>query len=449
MIIWDILLILILIALNGYFVGVEFAVVTSRRARIDSLVKGGSRGAEIVRGWLDDPTARDRVIAASQLGITIVSLALGAVGENTFEELFAPYFHDMILPENIAFLGKIIAALPLIISLTVVTTLHVVLGEQVPKITALNAPERFATFTASTMKVYMRIFSGFVSLLNWLTRVTLRLLGLDGDASHSTVYTAEELRNIVSGPDTEGVIQDPQREMLSAIFDFGKLVVRQVMIPRTEITAIKADMSLRDAAVLIRESLYTKFPVYEEDLDDIVGILHVKDLLDRLENPDNWEIPAKNMMREALFVPETIAVTALLRQFRDGHKHIAIALDEYSGTAGLVTLEDLLEEIIGDIRDPFDDNLPEIQFQSGGSILLDGLALIKYVNQQIGLSLADKNYDTIAGFVMGRLGSMPKLGDVIEIPEENICLKVIEMDGMRIARIELTLLKEGRNAMHI
>jgi len=367
MIFWDILIIFFLIALNGYFVGVEFAAVSSRKTRIDSLAEKGSRGAKIVRGWLSNPAARDRVIAASQLGITIVSLALGAVGENTFEELLAPYFHDLILPKNLAILGKVIAALPLIISLTVVTTLHVVLGEQVPKFTALNAPERFATLTASSMNIFMKIFSGFVSLLDWLTRVTLRIFGLEGDASHNTVYTVEELKSIVSGPDTEGIIQQPQREMLSAIFDFGKLVVRQVMILRTEITAIQEDTPLHDAAVLIRENIYTKFPVYGEDLDDITGILHVKDLLNRLEHPDNRETLAKELMRDALFVPETISVTKLLHEFRDGYQHIAIALDEYSGTAGLVTLEDLLEEIIGDIRDPFDDNLPEIQFQPGKS----------------------------------------------------------------------------------
>ncbi|HIE24374.1 MAG TPA: HlyC/CorC family transporter [Anaerolineales bacterium] len=442
MILWNFLLIFFLIALNGYFVGVEFAVVTSRKTRIETRAKEGNKGAKIVKRWLENPAARDRVIAASQLGITIVSLALGAVGENTFEQLLAPYFHDLILPENLAFLGKVIAALPLIISLTVVTTLHVVLGEQVPKITALYASEAFSIATASSMNIFMKIFSGFVSVLDWLTRITLRSFGLEGDASHNNVYTAEELKNLVSGPETEGIIQQPQREMLSAIFDFGKLVVRQVMIPRTEITAIQEDMPLRETAVLIRENLYTKFPVYGEDLDDIKGILHVKDLLNRLEQPDNRDIFAKDLMREAIFVPETISVTKLLHEFRDEKQHIAIALDEYSGTAGLVTLEDLLEEIIGDIRDPFDDNLDEIQHQADGSFLLSGLALIEYINQQMGLTLADKNYDTIAGFMMGRLGRIPKLGDEIEISEENICLKVVEMDGMRVARLELRQLKE-------
>ncbi|MBT7073911.1 MAG: HlyC/CorC family transporter [Anaerolineae bacterium] len=442
MIIWDILLIIFLIALNGYFVGVEFAAVTARKTRIDIIAKEGNRGAKIVQRWLENPAARDRVIAASQLGITIVSLALGAIGENTFEELLAPYFHDLILPENLVFLGKVIAALPLIISLTVVTTLHVVLGEQVPKITALNNPEPFSIATASSMNIFMKISSGFFSLLDWLTRITLSAFGVEGDTSHSAAYTVEELKNIVSGPHTEGIIQQPQREMLSAIFDFGKLVVRQVMIPRTEITAIQEDTLLRDAAALIRENLYTKFPVYGEDLDDIKGILHVKDLLHRLEQPNNHEVLAKELMRDALFVPETISVTKLLHEFRNGHQHIAIALDEYSGTAGLVTLEDLLEEIIGDIRDPFDDDLDEIQHQEDGSFLLDGLALLEYINQQMGLALADNNYDTIAGYMMGRLGRIPKLGDSVEIPEENISLKVVEMDGMRAARLELKQLKE-------
>ncbi len=442
MILWDILLIFFLIALNGYFVGVEFAAVTARKTRIESLAEEGNKGAKIVKRWLENSSARDRVIAASQLGITIVSLALGAVGENTFEQLLSPYFHDLILPENLVFLGKVIAALPLIISLTVVTTLHVVLGEQVPKITVLNAPEKFSIAIAPSMNIFMKIFSGFVSLLDWLTHITLRSLGLEGDASHSNVYTAEELKNLVSGPEAEGIIQQPQREMLSAIFDFGKLVVRQVMIPRTEITAIQEDMLLREAAILVRENSYTKFPVYGEDLDDIKGILHVKDLLNRLEEFDSRDIPAKDLMREAIFVPETISVTKLLHEFRDEKQHIAIALDEYSGTAGLVTLEDLLEEIIGDIRDPFDDNLDEIQHQEDGSFLLDGLALLEYVNQQMGLTLADKNYDTIAGYMMGRLERIPELGDEIEIPEENIRLKAVEMDGMRVARLELRQLKE-------
>ncbi|NOY99150.1 MAG: HlyC/CorC family transporter [Chloroflexi bacterium] len=438
MILWNILLIFVLIALNGFFVGVEFAVVTARRARIDLLVREGKRSASVVQTWLKNPAARDRVIAASQLGITIVSLMLGAVGENTFEELLAPYFHGLILPENVQFLGSIIAALPLVISLTVVTTLHVVLGEQVPKITVLNAPEKFSLLAAPAMQTFMAIFRGFVSVLDWLTRATLRLLGLHADMTHSSVYTLEELKQIVSGPDTKGIIQEPQREMLSAVFDFGKLIVRQVMIPRTEIVAIEADMPLRDVAVLTRENRYTKFPVYEEDLDHIVGILHVKDLLNKLEDPENQDVPARALMRETLFVPETISVSALLHQFRDCRQHIAIALDEYSGTAGLVTLEDLLEEIIGDVQDQFDAEPPQIQFKPDGSVLIDGLTMIEYVNQQVGLDLKDDNYDTIAGFVMGRLGRIPKEGDVVDVPEEGIQLKVLEMDQLRIARIELT-----------
>ena len=441
MILQDILFILLLIALNGFFVGVEFAAVTSRRVRITLLAEKGNRSAKIIRGWLESPASRDRVIAASQLGITIVSLMLGAVGENTFEALLAPYFETLQPPPALAFLEKGVAALPLILSLTIITTAHVVLGEQVPKIAVLNAPEKFALFAARPMNLFMKTFRGFVSLLDWFTRVSLKLFGLDAEMAHGGVYTAEELQQIVSGPETEGVIQEPQREMLSAIFDFGKLVVRQVMIPRTEIIAIEADTPLREVAAMLRQNQYTKFPVYDGNLDNIVGILHVKDLLNYLEDASRQEEPARALMREALFVPETISVNALLHQFRDARQHIAIVLDEYGGTAGLVTLEDLLEEIIGDVQDQFDVAAPPIQFQPDGSALLDGLTMIEYVNQQIGLSLHDENYDTIAGFVIGRLGRIPSEGDFIEVPEEGIRLEVVEMDHLRIARLKLTRLK--------
>jgi CBS domain containing-hemolysin-like protein len=441
MILQDILLIIILIALNGFFVGVEFAAVTSRRVRISLLAEEGSRSAKIVLRWLENSAARDRVIAASQLGITIVSLLLGAVGENTFEALLSPYFESLTPPLSFAFLEKLVAALPLIISLTIITTAHVVLGEQVPKIAILNAPEKFALFAARPMDLFMKTFRGFVSLLDWFTRGALRLFGVNAEMTHGGVYTVEELKQIVSGPETEGVIQEPQREMLSAIFDFGKLIVRQVMIPRTEIVAIEAETPLREVAAMLRENQYTKFPVYEGNLDRIVGVLHVKDLLNHLETPPRKSDPARMLMREALFVPETISVNALLHQFRDARQHIAIVLDEYGGTAGLVTLEDLLEEIIGDVQDQFDAQTPPIQFQPDGSALIDGLTMIEYVNQQIGLNLHDENYDTIAGFLIGKLGKIPAEGDFIEVPEEGIRLEVVEMDNLRVARLKLVRVK--------
>lgn len=437
MIIWNILAILVLIALNGFFVGVEFAAVASRRTRLEMLsdVEGGA--ARLVHNWLDNPSARDRLIAATQLGITMVSLALGAVGENTFAALLDPYFRDLQMPIWLQFARGIIPALPLVISLVVVTSFHVVLGEQVPKVAVLRAPERFALWAAPVMRVFSAVFVWFINVLDWATRLVLRLVGLPATSPHSSVYSIEEIKQIVAGPEVEGMIEPPEREMLSAIFDFGEMVVRQVAIPRTEVIAVEADTTLPDLITLATHTTVTKLPVYEDDLDHVLGILHIRDLLTALQDPARKDTTARSLARETIFVPETIPVNDLLVEFRTHRQHVAIVLDEFGGTAGLVTLEDLLEEIIGEVRDPFDVNPPPIQTLPDGSALLDGLTLIEEVNDTFGLHLFDPNYDTIAGFVLGKLGRIPAVGDVVESPEEGVRLQVESMDGMRIAQLKM------------
>ncbi len=439
--VWSFLFILILVALNGFFVSVEFAAVASRRARIEVLAETGDHSALIVKTWLENPAARDRLIAAAQLGITIVSLALGAVGENTFEILLEPYFHELQLSLNLQVLEPIIAASPLVLSLIIVTSLHVVLGEQVPKVAALHNPERFALYSARSMRFFSIVFKWFIDILDWATRQILSLVGLKMVGEHLTVYTVEELRQILSDSEEGGVLQTPEREMLNAIFDLGELLVRQVMIPRTEIVAVEADASLNETIVLATQSNYTKLPVYEDSLDQILGIVHVKDLLQVMQSPDCDRCVARDLTREAIFAPETIPVSALLQQFRDNRQHIAIVLDEYGGTAGLVTLEDLLEEIVGEVSDPFDTITPEIQTLPDGSALIDGLALIEEVNEHLNLNLQDPYYDTIAGYALGKLGRIPRLGDLVD--GEGIRLKVERLDGMRIAQLRLTRLKEN------
>lgn len=435
------LFIFVLIGLNAFFVGVEFAVVASRRSRLDLLAAPDNGAARLVRGWLEDDAARDRLIAASQLGITVVSLALGSVGERAFEMLLAPVFEDLSLPENLAFFSQLLAGLPLIISLAVVTSFHVVLGEQVPKVAVLRAPERFALLAAPLMNIFIKIFWWFISLLDWATRMILKFFGLSANGhAHSALITADELKQIVSGPEVEGVIEPPERAMLSAVIDFGALVVRQVMVPRIDIIAIDANVPISVAIQTAASHGLTKLPVYEDTLDQVVGVLHVKDLLPLLQQADYHQRTARELAREALFVPETVSVNNLLLHMRAHRQHLAITLDEYGGTAGLVTLEDLLEEIIGDVRDEFDLDLPDIQIQPDGSAILDGMAMIEDVNEKFGLNLYDPNYDTIAGFVLGKLGRIPQTGDVIDDSEQNIRLKVEQMERLRIARIHLSRL---------
>jgi CBS domain containing-hemolysin-like protein len=223
--------------------------------------------------------------------------------------------------------------------------------------------------------------------------------------------------------------------MLDAVFDLNHLLVRQVMIPRTEIIAVEADTPLDEIIATVTHAKYTKLPVYEESLDQILGVVHVNDMLQMMLSPECGECAARDISRETIFVPETTSVSYLLQQFRDCRQHIAIVLDEYGGTAGLVTLEDLLEEIVGEVSDPFDTLTPEIQEMPDGSALIDGLVLIEEVNETLELELKDPHYDTIAGYILGRLGRIAKSGDVVE--DDGVHLKVVSLDGMRIARVSL------------
>jgi len=240
-----------------------------------------------------------------------------------------------------------------------------------------------------------------------------------------------------------GVVKEDEGEMLHAIFDMADLMVRQVMIPRTEMIAVEADTPLAEIIDLVSETTYTKFPVYEDSLDQVLGIVHVKDLLQAMRGEDCVDCVARDFARDPLFVPETIPVSALLRQFRDHRQHIAIVMDEYGGTSGLVTLEDLLEEIVGEVSDPFDVKTPEFQLLADGSILIDGLTLIEEVNEQLNLNLQDTDYDTIAGYVLGKLGRMPSLHDSIEV--EDVKIRVEELDGMRIARLAFSRKESAPN----
>lgn len=438
--IFSILLIFLLVFLNGFFVSVEFAAVASRRARIEVLAESGHTSARIVKGWLENAGTRDRLIAASQLGITIVSLALGAIGENTFEILLEPLFHELTLPPGLRMLSPVLVALPLILSLILVTSLHVVLGEQVPKVATLYDPERFALLAAHPMRIFSSVFKWFIDILDWSTRQILSLVGLQMVGEHLNVHTVEELRQILSESEEGGILQTPEREMLDAIFDLNELVVRQVTVPRTEVVAVEADASLAEIIELATQSTYTKLPVYEDNLDQIIGIVHVKDLLHAMQSQDAERLNARMLAREPIYVPETTPVNFLLQNFRDNRQHIAIVLDEFGGTAGLVTLEDLLEEIVGEVSDPFDAVTQEIQLLPNGNALVDGLALIEDVNSELHLTLEDPNYDTIAGYVLGKLGHIPSVRERVE--GDGVGFTVEAMDGMRIARLRLDHIAE-------
>ena len=426
-----VLAIFIFVLSNAFFVAAEFSLVSVRRTRITELVERGHVGADVVQQALENP---DRVIAATQLGITLSSLALGWVGEPALSHLILPLvslFPKLIQPGLSHSLSAAFAFL-------VITFLHVVVGELAPKSIALQDPERTALAVAGPTLFTERLFKPAIWALNGTGNALLRLIGVQPASGHQLVHSVEELKLIVSASAEGGMVQAEEREMLDAVFDFRDLVVRQVTVPRTEVVAVEADTPLEEIVNLVTQTTYTKFPVYEDSLDQVIGIVHVRDLLNTMKSPGNPGCVARDILREPLFVPETLLVSALLRLFRNNRQHMAIVLDEFGGTAGVVTLEDLLEEIVGEVSNLFDITVPGFETQPDGSILLDGLIQLDDVNDHLDLDLKEPHYDTIGGYIMGKLGRIPKMNDQVEA--DGVRLMVVEMDSLRVARVLLTRL---------
>jgi CBS domain containing-hemolysin-like protein len=417
-----------LVLANGFFVAAEFSLVSVRKTRVAEMVAQGRSRANWVQLAIENP---DRVIAATQLGITIASLGLGWLGEPALSHLLQPIVE--LFPGDIQ--DEVSHSISAGIAFALITFMHVVVGELAPKSIALQNPEKTSLFVARPTVWTERIFKPVIWLMNGAGNILLKLIGIKPASGHEMVHSVEELRMIVTASAEEGVVETNESEMLHAIFDFGELLVRQVMIPRTEIIGVEADASLDEIIHLVTQSTFTKLPVYEDDLDQILGILHVKDLLGVLARHEDEQFDPRTLLREPLYVPETLPVDELLHKFRQQRQHIAIVMDEYGGTAGLITLEDLLEEIVGEVSDPFDANRPEFQTLPDGTLLIDGLALIEDVNQQLGLHLIDPHYDTIAGYMLGRLGRIPQVGDQLE--KGGVRMRVEAMDGLRIAQISV------------
>lgn len=418
-----------LVLANAFFVAAEFALVSVRRTRIYELLEQGNAAARWVARAVEDP---DKVIAATQLGITLSSLGLGWMGEPALAQLLEPVI--VIFP--IAWQSGVAHSLSAGIAFSVITFLHVVVGELAPKSIALQNPERTSLFVARPTLWTEALFKPIIWILNGAGNLLLRILGVTPASGRQMVHSVEELKMLVTASAVEGVVEGGEEEILHAVFDFGDTLVRQVMIPRTEMVAVPADASLHDLVETAVGHPYTKLPVFEGSQDHVIGVVHLKDVVERLHRGDGRDLTSRDLMREALFVPETARIITLLERFRLRHQHIAIVLDEYGGTAGVVTLEDVLEEIVGEVSDRIDE-VPDIQLREDGTTLVDGLTLIDEINEHLGLHLADPNYDTIAGFVLGRLGRMAHVGDRVTV--DGIQLRVEAMDGRRIDRISLTL----------
>ena len=419
-----------LVLINGFFVAAEFSLVSVRRTRIAELVAHGNLTARTVQLAIQEP---DRFIAATQLGITIASLGLGWIGEPALAHLIEPLFG--FLPQGWGSAASHATAAG-VIAFGIITFLLVVVGELMPKSIALQRPEETALIVAGPTLLTEQLFRPVIWMLNGTGNALLRAIGFEPATGHQLVHSVEELKLLVDASQQSGVLENGEKDMLHAVFDFGDVLARQVMVPRTEMICVDADAPIEQVIQMAATNAMTKFPVYENDLDHIVGILHTKDLV-RVVHQEGRSTPSsvRSLLREVLFVPETIRANELLVRFRARKQHIAILLDEYAGTAGLVTLADLLEEIVGEVADAFDQEEPDIQRLPDGSALVNGLMPIENVNEAFDLRLADPNYETIAGYILGQIGRVAQVGD--EVDAGSARLRVEAMDKLRIARVRL------------
>jgi CBS domain containing-hemolysin-like protein len=421
---------LALVALNGFFVAVEFAVVAARRTRLDHLATGGNAIARLALKLVDHT---DRVIAAAQLGITMASLALGWIGEATVAAIIEPPLEALIgqWSETAAnTIGTIVA-------FSLVTVFHIVLGEQVPKTIAIRHSESAALFVARPMDWFTRVFRPLITILDGATAGILRLLGMQPIAGHRTVYTLDELKLIVRESQESGTIEAHQEEMLQKVFEFGDRQVEEAMIPRPDVVGVEKDATVRDLLALFMAASHARFPVFEDDLDNIHGIVAIKDVLRALaEDPEQMDAPVGSLVRPALFVPETAGVVDLLANMRTTHNQMAIVLDEYGGTAGIVTLEELVEEIVGRLSDELIGKEESFIQVDEETVEIDAQLRVDEVNDHLDLDLPEgEDYETVAGLMLLQLQHVPVVGESAEF--EDLTLRVTEMKGPKIVKVQI------------
>jgi putative hemolysin len=418
----EIAAVFLLVAGNAFFVAAEYALVTAKRTRLMELAHEGNGRAKIALRIMDDPV---RFIGTVQFGITAFSIALGAVGEPLVE-----HFLDPVLATTVAF----------ILAFALVTYLHVTLGELVPKAVALTKNETTALWVALPIEaVYVATYP-VVWFLQESANAFTRLFGIQPAPAGVVAHTEDDIRHIVAAAEDTGVIEEAEEEMVYKIFDFADKEVHEVMVPRPEVVAISIDLPPVECLAAVIDSPYTRYPVYRGSLDETLGILHVRDLFSALYDQGIENVDIAGLVREAYVVPETKDLAAMLAEFRKVNQHMAIVVDEYGSFEGIVTLEDLLEEIVGEIEDEYDLPDESVEQLGDGRIRIDGTFPIDDFNEQFGQELPQDDYHTVAGFVFGALGRAAEAGD--EVLYNGLRFQVVDVDGQRIERLEVEFLDE-------
>ena len=414
-----------LVVANGFFVASEFALVAVRRSKIDQMAAEGDRAARHVQTALKD---LDRYISATQLGITLASLALGWIGEPALAALIDVGLakFGITAPTGVAHSAAAIG-----LAFAIITFLHIVLGELAPKSMALVVPERVAKVITRPLTFFAHIMMPGIWLLNGAANRLLRLVNIQPMNESAHVHSADELRLLVMQARAHGTLDETDSAMLAGVFDFHEKRARDVMRPRTEVAALPVDTPVEELRRFLRAERYSRYPVYREDLDDMVGVFLAKDFW--LYDGDEPFV-LERFVREPLYVPDTRPAERVLEDLRRTRAHMAVVLDEYGGTAGILTLEDLVEEVIGDIADEY-DLAPRAALETNGVLELTGSMSLIDVRSDYRLRIPDGEWTTLGGYAFGRLGRLPKIGDRVPFPEGE--LEVVAMDGRRVAAVRV------------
>jgi CBS domain containing-hemolysin-like protein len=414
----------LLVLANAFFVATEFALVSSRRTRLDELIRSGDRKATLARRAIQ---SLDRTISATQLGITLASLGLGWVGEPAVAHLFESAFAG--LPPVMAGIAR--HSIATIFAFSLITCLHIILGELVPKAVALVHPETVAGWTAGPLLAFAWVMSGPIALLKGSSNWLLNLFGINPPGESERLHSPEEIRMLVEQSEEGGKLLQEDARLLEGVFEFSEKTAQEVMTPRTQMVALESGLTVEQAADEVARERRSRYPVYTDSLDEIVGVVHAKDILSAVRSKPGEHLRA--VMRPPLFVPGTREVEDVLADMKRLKTHLAVVLDEYGGTAGLVTMEDLLEEIVGPIFDEYDPQ--ERPAPAPGGQVLDGALPITEFNSEYEANLDDADYTTVGGYVFGQLGRLPKPGDRVNAGPYT--LEVLEMEGRRVKLLRL------------
>jgi len=418
----------VLILLNAFFVAAEYALVTVRRTRIQELTDAGNKRARAVQRITADPP---RFIAAMQLGVTLTSLGIGALGESVLSNVLDKW------------LATVVAV---VIAFVVITFLHVVVGELVPKGLALGYPDRIALGVSAPVRGFFVVFKPAIWVLQRSSEAGQRVLGLDPRAADSRPLSEAELKMLLEVSTEQGEIEHDEREMLYKVFDFADKEASDVMVPRPEVVGLSIEMPPEEALAAILASPYTRYPVYRDSLDEILGVLHVRDLFSALHDRGIAEVRIEEVLRPVHIVPETKDLAALLAEFRRTNQHMAVVVDEYGATQGIVTLEDLLEEIVGEIEDEFDLPDESVERVDDHTVRIDGTFPLDDFNEQFQTGLEHEDFHTVAGYVFHLLGRAAEPGD--EVRSDGVRFLVLETEGSRIQRLEVEMGLEPEHPGH-